>query len=356
MKFQETHFEEYIQSNIKENLHPKLCKFLKHIPDSKKDFKNLIFYGPPGVGKYTQMLKSILKFSANDLKYEKKININYLKQQYMFKISDIHYEIDMGLLGCNSKLLWHEIYQQIIDIIFAKTEKFGIIVCKNFHEIHSELLDNFYSYMQQNNIHGLNLNFIIITEQLSFIPDNILTCCKIINVPRPSKLLYHKCTNSSTSVNTLQKSLPLSLSLSLSINLSQTLAQDVAKSKIFPNILLENIINIKHLNCENNELIVPHKIICDKLINEMINVEELKFLKFRDLQYDAFIVNLDITECIWYIISSLLKQNKFKSDDLPKILIKTYTFLQYYNNNYRPIYHLENFLLYLTALIHGFAV
>ena len=340
MKFQETHFEEYIQSNIKENLHPKLVKVLKHIPNSKQDFKNLIFYGPPGVGKYTQMLRSILKFSANELKYEKKINIIYLKQQYMFKISDIHYEVDMALLGCNSKLLWHEIYLQIIDIIFAKTEKFGIIVCKNFHEIHSELLDNFYSYIQQNNINGLNLKFILITEQLSFIPDNILTCCKVINVQRPTKILYNKCLNNAL-INSTTKPEIITAAI---------------KSKLIPTIQLENIINIKHLNCINSEIIVPHKIICDKLINEMINVEEMKFLKFRDLQYDAFIVNLDITECIWYIISSLLKQNKLKSNDLSKILIKSYTFLQYYNNNYRPIYHLENFLLYLTALIHCYPV
>lgn len=339
MKFQETHFEEYIQSNMKENLHPKLEKVLKHIPDNKKDFKNLIFYGPPGVGKYTQMLRSIVKFSANELKYEKKISIAYLKQQYVFKISDIHYEIDMGLLGCNSKLLWHEIYQQILDIIFAKSEKFGIIVCKNFHEIHSELLDNFYSYMQKNTSYGLteganalNLHFILITEQLSFIPDNILTCCKTINVPRPTKQMYNKCIKEETGSS----------------------QQSISKVKLSPTIQLENIINIKHLNCANNELIVPHKIICDKIINQMINVEDLKFLNFRDLQYDAFIVNLDITECIWYIISSLLRQKKFKNEaeDLPKVLIKTYTFLQYYNNNYRPIYHLENFLLYLTALIH----
>ena len=33
---------------------------------------------------------------------------------------------------------------------------------------------------------------------------------------------------------------------------------------------------------------------------------------------------------------------------------KTFCFFQYYNNNYRPIYHLENFLLYVATLIHDF--
>ena len=163
MKFYETHFEEYILSAQKENLHPKLNKIYNKFPQKLQNLKNLLFYGPPGVGKYTQMLKSIKKYSPSELKYDKKISVTFNKQPYFFKISDIHYEIDMSLLGCNSKLIWHEIFQQLVDIISAKTDKVGIIVCKNFHEINSELLDNFYSYMQQNNICSINLKYILIT-------------------------------------------------------------------------------------------------------------------------------------------------------------------------------------------------
>jgi len=174
MKFYETHFEEYISENNRINLHPKLDKIYEKFPKTIQEFKNIIFYGASGTGKYTQMLKSIKKYSVSDLKYERKISVTYNKQQYFFKVSDIHYEIDMSLLGCNSKLLWHEIYQQIVDIISTKIDKSGIIVCKYFHEIHSELLENFYSYMQQNTSIGVDIKFILITEELSFIPDNIL--------------------------------------------------------------------------------------------------------------------------------------------------------------------------------------
>jgi hypothetical protein len=45
---------------------------------------------------------------------------------------------------------------------------------------------------------------------------------------------------------------------------------------------------------------------------------------------------------------------KLKKEHLSKIMIKTYCFFQYYNNNYRPIYHLENYLLYLSTQIHNF--
>jgi len=72
MKFYETHFEEYINESHRENLHPKLNKIYEKFPKTICELKNLIFYGPSGTGKYTQMLKSIKKYSPTDLKYEKK--------------------------------------------------------------------------------------------------------------------------------------------------------------------------------------------------------------------------------------------------------------------------------------------
>jgi hypothetical protein len=320
MKFYETHFEDYITENNRVNLHPKLEKIYEKFPCSFQKFKNLIFYGPSGTGKYTQMLKAIKIYSPTDLKYERKISVTYNKQQYFFKVSDIHYEIDMSLLGCNSKLLWYEIYQQIIDIISAKNDKSGIIVCKYFHEIHSELLENFYSYMQQNNSLNVDIKYILITEELSFIPDNILNCCEVINVPRPTKTTYSKC----------------------------------IKNKSNTKFIIENITNIKNLHSKYNEdLMLQYRIISNKIINNLININDLSFLKFRDIIYDIFIYNLDITDCIWYILSSLIEKNYIKSEHLSRILIKTYCFFQYYNNNYRPIYHVENYLLSLAKLIHS---
>ena len=320
MKFYETHFEEYINENNKVNLHQKLDKIYNKFPKSLNELKNLIFFGPNGTGKYTQMLKSIKKYSPSELKYEKKISLTYNKHQYYFKISDIHYEVDMSLLGCNSKLLWHEIYQQIVDIISAKVDKSGIIVCKYFQEIHSELLENFYSYMQKNTTESIDLKFIIITEEISFIPDNILNCCEIINISRPSKTAYTKC----------------------------------VKNKLPNDLKLETITNIKILHLYNEDLMLQYKIICNKIISNIININDLDFLKFRDILYDIFIYNLDITDCIWYILSSLVEQKKIMNVHLSQIMIRTYCFFQYYNNNYRPIYHLENYLFYLTKLIHDY--
>jgi hypothetical protein len=224
----------------------------------------------------------------------------------------------MSLLGCNSKLLWHEIYQQIVDIISAKSDKSGIIVCKYFHEIHSELLETFYSYMQQNTSIGVDIKFILLTEELSFIPDNILNCCELINIPRPSKTSYVKC----------------------------------IKTKLSSKLKTENITNIKILHLYNEDLMLQYRKICNKIIYNLVNIHDLQFLKFRDILYDIFIYNLDISDCIWYILSTLVEQKRIKKEYLSRILITTYCFFQYYNNNYRPIYHVENYFLNLAKLIH----
>ena len=317
MKFYETHFEEYITENNRENLHPKLDKIYEKFPKNLDQLKNLIFFGPNGTGKYTQMLKSIKKYSPTELKYEKKISLTYNKQQYFFKISDIHYEIDMSLLGCHSKLLWHDIYQQILDILSAKNNKTGIIVCKDFHNIHSELLENFYSYMQYSP--DINIIFILISEEISFIPENILNCCEVVHVPRPTKTQFNKCFGQKTMNH---------------------------------NIGINSITNIK--NIHSPDIIVSHKFICDKIIESMINIDELTFLKFRDLLYDVFIYNLNVPNCIWYILINLINTGKIRPKDLSRTLVKTFTFFQYFNNNYRPICHIENYAFFLISVIHGY--
>jgi len=320
MKFHETHFEEYIHTVQSYNLHPKLESIFAKFPSSLDKLRNMIFFGPSGVGKYSQMLYAIKRYSPTDLKYEKKITIVYEKDKtYSFKMSDIHYEIDMALLGCNSKVLWHEIFIQINDILSVKNNKIGIIVCKNFHHIHSELLDIFYSYMQENNSNSINIKFIIITEVVSFIPDAIMNCCEMIHIPRPSKTAYNNC------LKFHNKKLP-------------------------KNMELTNIINIKNLYHLHN-FSLPHKHICDKIIKQLTNIEEIHFVKFRNILYDILSYNLDITHCIWYILTKLIESKHINSSNLSNILLKTYSFLKYYNNNYRPIYHLESYFYSLSLFI-----
>jgi len=397
MKFLETHFDDYIASNHSKSLHPKIEKIFKNsFPDKITNLKNIILYGPKGVGKYTQALQCIKKYSNSELKYEKRLTINSSKENFIIKISDIHFEVDMSLLGCNSKVLWNDIYNQIIDVVSTRVDTTGIILCKYFHKIHSELLDIFYSYMQSQLFNKIKLIFIIITEHISFIPDNILNNSQIISIPRPSLLLYNKCVNSihtnknvylyphvTNSVNTIIQSHYVDIvdenhsidyknnndiqnkntssivhnsSISQpSIKQKKTIKNDtinvdtICNSKIKEYILVSNnyknltsLSNIKNVIVNTNELANPHECICNNIIESIQNPETINFLKFRDILYEILIYDLDINECIWYILSCLILREVLNKNNITDVLLKTFIFFQYYNNNYRPIYHLEN--------------
>ena len=168
---------------------------------------------------------------------------------------------------------------------------------------------------------AVSLKFIILTEEISFIPDNIINCCQTIRVPRPSRSLYNRC----------------------------------LKNKVDKNISLDKITNMKNIMASVTQLMIPYEVICNNLIDEIINIHDMRFINMRDQLYDIFIYNLDVTECIWYILVKLVKMNKLQEKDMTDILIKTFSFLQYYNNNYRPIYHLESYIFYLSKKVHGFS-
>lgn len=320
MKYHSTRFEDYINECKRHNLHKNMEDTLNSLSNDFNNESHMIFYGKSGIGKYTQALNYIKKYSSSNLKYERKINFALTeKKQYIFKVSDIHFEIDMELLGCNAKTLFNELYYHIIEIFSTRENHNGIILCKNFHKIHSELLDIFYSYMQNIKHKNINLKYILITEQISFIPDNILNRCKIVPFKKPSKTTYSKCIKNAININTKN---------------------------------INELTNIKNLQSDINELQIQGKIIIKKIINKIDNFNDINFLELRDMLYDIFIYDLDFNESLYQILYYFVKNDKLKLDDTSKIYYKLYTFLKFYNNNYRPIYHLESFIYYLCITIN----
>lgn len=314
MKLHETHFEEYVNQVKKINIHPYLEEIYKKYPSNLEDLPNLIYYGPQGSGKYSQMLYSIQKYSPSALKYEKKMCINYLnKSDYFLKISDIHYEVDMGILGCNAKTLFNEIYNQIMDSIGSKNPRMGIIVCKNFHLIHNELLEVFYYYTNNKNV-----TFILISEHLSFIPEVIINSSKIIEIPKPKKQMYKKAFQSKKTTH-------------------------VSNLKILKNPKLQCVNNM------NEE--------CNTIVDLLLNVEtssSLDFLTLRENIYSLFINQYNIFDCLQFIIEKMVENKKLTENNITPFLFKLHNFFTLYNNNYRPIYHLESILLCLCRTIHEF--
>ena len=146
----------------------------------KTDKNHYIFYGKSGIGKYNAALSFIKEYSPSGLKYEKKVFVNVTKQDICIKLSDIHYEIDFDIFHCNTRLLWNTVYDTITNMIINNPHRYMrmFIICKNFHCIHNELLEIFHSYIHNNNY----TTMILLTEQISFIPSNILSKCEIISI------------------------------------------------------------------------------------------------------------------------------------------------------------------------------
>ena len=94
-----------------------------------------------------------------------------------------------------------------------------------------------------------------------------------------------------------------------------------------------------------------HKQICNKIVEKITNLDEFNFLHMRDLLYDILIYDMDIYECMWYILEELIQKKKINTDQSIPILKHVFIFFQYYNNNYRPIYHLESIIFYLIDTI-----
>ena len=314
MNFSNKYFINNIDEVKKRPLH-KITKIKNNMPENVFDMSNLIIYGPPGIGKYSQMLYLIQDYSDTSLKYQNKINIEFNKENYYFKISDIHYEIDMNILGCNSKSLWNTIFVNIVDIINTKDKKCGIIVCKNFHNINNELLNVFYSYLKPNNI---TLKFILLTEHISFINQNILNHFSIINLPRPTVYMYNK---------------------------------------YYPNVTKDNVNSVNSITnlIHNNFSLMNTNIkITKELITYINDYENIDFLELREKIYNLLTYNINIESCVYYILEYYINNKKINNTNINYVMIKTCIFFQYYNNNYRPIFHLENFILNLIKVIHGF--
>tara|TARA_B100000902_G_C26898116_1_gene710752 strand:- start:129 stop:653 length:525 start_codon:yes stop_codon:yes gene_type:complete len=174
--------------------------------------------------------------------------------------------------------------------------------------------------MQSLSHKNITLSFIFISESISFVPDNILKRCKIIPIKRPTKSQYKKCLGNVINTHT-----------------------DISK-----------ITNMKNVRSGNKMLMYPNKKIVSRIISCIENYKTINYLEFRDKLYDIFIYHLDLNECIWEIIDYFIKNKKLNGEKLEGIQTFLYRFLKLYNNNYRPIYHLERFMFYLCKTIHEF--
>jgi hypothetical protein len=417
VKYYETHFTEYLRAVNLHNLHPELDGVWEALPPRLDQLGNLILYGPPGSGKYTQFLRIVDKYWAAGAWGEGSSEqtfplVTYLhpsasstalstktpaldpsstghrckmdkmtsrtdKHEYTYRISDLHYEIDLAQLGCEAKKMWNECFFQIVDVITTKPAKTGIILCRNFHSIYGELVEPFYSYMQHSRTLGVHIVFVFLTDHLSFIPTNIVQCCKTIAVRRPARESYEYLVRASQGspssadsnngngtdppkhckflqrISTCQQPPP-----PVHSNGNDTLASTSAMDEL-PLNALGNLKECHLVAMAASVAELPKdvfNIVCDNIIREMLKTETLNIIELRDHLYDILLYGLDITECLWYILFFFVENGYLDTtpETMATIMERIFVFLKHYNNNYRPIYHLESIVIFLvTQLSHA---
>ena len=295
-------FVDYIKQVQSSNLYP----YHEKKYETYKSYPILFFYGPPGTGKYSQALYFLRTITGSTLQYEKKMLIELPKFDFMIKMSDVHYEIDMALLAYSNKTVWHSIYKHIVEVDRGRR---SYIVLKHFDKITPEILDILYFY-----IHDNRMKFLCITEHLSFIPNNIL--------------------NEAYSVSFYHKSV---------IRVKDTLEQSsITKERLYETK------NIHYLR--DNLQVKEYNLICDPILQSIQALpKHTDIRQFRNQLYNILIYGLDVYECIWYILDHLHISDDHK---MVKIIQEVDTFGKFFQNNYRPIYHLEKIFLYIACIYH----
>jgi hypothetical protein len=81
---------------------------------------------------------------------------------------------------------------------------------------------------------------------------------------------------------------------------------------------------------------------CDEII-EFVKEKKDDLFLLRELLYNLLTYNCNMHTCFYYIYSSLLKSGHIKNDKINELI----EIIKKYNTNYRPIYHLESFVICL---------
>ena len=247
--------------------------------------RHYLFYNKNNYNGYLYSLHAIKKFSPSHLKYSRKIELQLNNNnEYFFNISDIHVEIDFALLGVNECNIFQELFVHIKENMLHN-KKFIILLCLNFENIKKELLKIFYSFMNDKNI-----KFIFISNQISFLEENILN-----------------------------------------------------------NVTIKRIEN-KPINDKKHVIMTNSNVSCIEEIVVMIIQKNKSFVEIRDKLYNLLIKNYNIYDCVMNIIFKLIDLKYIDKDNITMILKKTIHILKKYNNNYRSIFHLEHLIIFLMNI------
>ena len=86
------------------------------------------------------------------------------------------------------------------------------------------------------------------------------------------------------------------------------------------------------------------------LTNWINKDNNISLFVWREKLYELLIFNDNIHKSFSYIIQKLIEEDYIQEDKLDIVLEKYNEMIHKFNNNYRTIYHLEYFIVYLRNL------
>lgn len=277
---------------------------------------NLIVYGEKGIGKYYFIYKLL------NINYKNYVSIYTSKNPIQYIITDKGIDIDMTFLQIQPKYIWKEIIYSLTE---RKIKYPTYIICRNFHLIHPELLTLFCDLFPR------QCYWVIHTEHYDFIPYWIQTQSLCISLKRPSKKFYLSC-----ALN--YKNLKCS-SHHTKLYLSDTPIHNIK----FMDTVSFGKKQGSHMN-NTSRVYYKYSINHNKIIYRIIQYLFQYPLNIKDMREDLYSLLLYripieefILECLYYV---------------PSIPIdKISKFFQYYQNNYRPIFHLETIVMIMREYV-----
>lgn len=86
------------------------------------------------------------------------------------------------------------------------------------------------------------------------------------------------------------------------------------------------------------------------LVNWIINDNNVSLFIWREKLYELLIFNDNIHKSFSFIIQKLIEENYIQEENMNMVFEKYKEIIRKFNNNYRTIYHLELFIVYLRNL------
>lgn len=215
-------FDEYLRVAALAPWHPELkCAVFARAPATLAECPHLLFHGVAGAGKYTQALVFLERYSPSRLSVVKKMVVPISgsgddgwgcggsrggssgggsAEEMQVRRSDVHFEVDLSLLGCNTKTLWPILHAHMLETVASGVVGGGsgvaVVLCKKFHELPRECMAGFSHYLRDNHMDvggssaalPTRLVFMLLSEEVSFLPAELLDMCVRVPIALPTSV------------------------------------------------------------------------------------------------------------------------------------------------------------------------